>query len=130
MVRPARKRPARPGLTGLYLARLHLAVFHLARQRLALNARTAAQLARRRQWVFAACMSFLSVNLVSLIVLSRSARPLAELAARWWTQMCISWPLIFACILWGAPWVMRFTHWLVPSVDTMDVPQASKPQSD
>lgn len=74
-------------------------------------------LARKRQWLFAALMSVVTVNLTCVVLLLLQGVNGEVFFSRWRHSVLMAWPVVFICILWLAPLVMRLTHWLIPPTD-------------
>lgn len=74
-------------------------------------------LARKRQWLFAALMSVVTVNLTCVVLLLLQGVNGAVFFSRWGRSVLMAWPVVFISILWLAPLVMRLTNWLIPPTD-------------
>lgn len=67
----------------------------------------------KRKLLFAALMSLVTVNIVSLSILLIHHVPMALLFEKWLTSITVAWPIVFISILLIAPWLLRLTEWLV-----------------
>lgn len=71
------------------------------------------RVALKRKVLFAALMSLVTVNIVSLSILLIHRVPRALLFKKWLTSITLAWPIVFISILIIAPWLFRLTEWLV-----------------
>jgi hypothetical protein len=71
------------------------------------------RVAFKRKLLFAALMSLVTVNIVSISILLINHVPRALLFAKWLTSITVAWPIVFVSILIVAPWLLRLTEWLV-----------------
>ncbi|MFD1121690.1 DUF2798 domain-containing protein [Methylophilus flavus] len=71
------------------------------------------RVAFKRKLLFAALMSLVTVNIVSISILLIYHVPRALLFAKWLTSITVAWPIVFVSILIVAPWLLRLTEWLV-----------------
>lgn len=67
----------------------------------------------KRKLLFAALMSLITVNIVSVSILLINHVPIPRLFEKWLTSITIAWPIVFISILIVAPWLLRLTEWLV-----------------
>ena len=67
----------------------------------------------KRKLLFAALMSLVTVNIVSLSILLIHHVPKALLFEKWLTSITVAWPIVFISILLIAPCLVRLTEWLV-----------------
>ncbi|KQT43581.1 MULTISPECIES: DUF2798 domain-containing protein [unclassified Methylophilus] len=71
------------------------------------------RVAFKRKLLFAALMSLVTVNIVSISILLINHVPRALLLEKWLTSITVAWPIVFVSILMVAPWLLRLTEWLV-----------------
>ena len=71
------------------------------------------RVAFKRKLLFAALMSLVTVNIVSISILLINHVPRAWSFAKWLTSITVAWPIVFVSILIVAPWLLRLTEWLV-----------------
>lgn len=71
------------------------------------------RVAFKRKLLFAALMSLVTVNIVSISILLINHVPMALLCEKWLTSITVAWPIVFVSILLVAPWLLRLTEWLV-----------------
>lgn len=71
------------------------------------------RVAFKRKLLFAALMSLVTVNIVSISILLINHVPRALLLEKWLTSITVAWPIVFVSILMFAPWLLRLTEWLV-----------------
>lgn len=71
------------------------------------------RVAFKRKLLFAALMSLVTVNIVSVSILLINHVPRALLLEKWLTSITVAWPIVFVSILMVAPWLLRLTEWLV-----------------
>lgn len=71
------------------------------------------RVAFKRKLLFAALMSLVTVNIVSISILLINHVPRALLLDKWLTSITVAWPIVFVSILMVAPWLLRLTEWLV-----------------
>ncbi|KQT37840.1 DUF2798 domain-containing protein [Methylophilus sp. Leaf414] len=71
------------------------------------------RVAFKRKLLFAALMSLVTVNIVSVSILLINHVPRALLLDKWLTSITVAWPIVFVSILMVAPWLLRLTEWLV-----------------
>lgn len=71
------------------------------------------RVALKRKLLFAALMSLVTVNIVSISILLINHVPRAVLFEKWLTSITLAWPIVFVSILLVAPWLLRLTEWLV-----------------
>lgn len=71
------------------------------------------RVALKRKLFFAMLMSLVTVNIVSLTILSMHHVPMDQLFEKWLTSFSIAWPIVFISILLVAPALLRLTEWLV-----------------
>lgn len=71
------------------------------------------RVAFKRKLLFAALMSLVTVNIVSISILLINHVPRVLLLDKWLTSITVAWPIVFVSILMVAPWLLRLTEWLV-----------------
>lgn len=71
------------------------------------------RVALKRKLLFAMLMSLVTVNIVSLSILSMQPVPMDRLLEKWLTSIIVAWPIVFICILLIAPSLLRLTEWLI-----------------
>jgi hypothetical protein len=71
------------------------------------------RVALKRKLLFAMLMSLVTVNIVSLSILSRQPVPMDRLLEKWLTSITVAWPIVFISILLIAPTLLRLTEWLI-----------------
>lgn len=71
------------------------------------------RLALKRRLVFAALMSLVTVNIVSMSILLIHHVPGSQLFDKWRSSMVVAWPIVFISILAIAPVLLRMTEWLI-----------------
>lgn len=71
------------------------------------------RMALKRKLLFAMLMSLVTVNIVSLSILSMQPVPMDRLLEKWLTSITVAWPIVFICILLFAPSLLRLTEWLI-----------------
>lgn len=63
--------------------------------------------------VFAALMSLVTVNIVSVTILLAHRVPASQLFEKWLSSISIAWPIVLMSILLFAPILLRLTAWIV-----------------
>jgi len=63
--------------------------------------------------VFAALMSLVTVNIVSVTILLAHRVPASQLFEKWLSSVSIAWPIVLMSILLFAPILLRLTAWIV-----------------
>lgn len=63
--------------------------------------------------VFAALMSLVTVNIVSVTILLTQRVPASQLFEKWLSSVSIAWPIVLMSILLFAPILLRLTAWIV-----------------
>ncbi len=71
------------------------------------------RVAFKRKLLFAALMSLVTVNIVSISILLINHVPKTVLFEKWLTSITVAWPLVFVIILIVAPGLLWLTEWLV-----------------
>lgn len=71
------------------------------------------RVALKRKLLFAMLMSLVTVNIVSLSILSMQPVPMDRLLEKWLTSIIVAWPIVFICILLIASSLLRLTEWLI-----------------
>ncbi|HSI46601.1 MAG TPA: DUF2798 domain-containing protein [Methylophilus sp.] len=75
------------------------------------------RVAFKRQLLFAALMSLVTVNIVSISILLINHVPKAQLLEKWLTSIIVAWPIVFLSILMVAPRLLRLVERLVKDHD-------------